>query len=132
MKGTVKADTDPILDIGTKVFEITDTRDGETKAGVPKVVCSLIVLGGADKGSRIKHTVNFFPDGHDAAWVAKAFMSAIGVDRDLVTNEFQYDTEDWPGRKFVAVVEHGDYNGQKQNKLRKIRPYNGQDTEVPF
>ena len=132
MKGSVSADTDPVLDVGTKVFEITETSDGKAKAGHLKVTCGLIVLGGADKGTRISHVVNFFEAGHAAAWVAKAFMSAIGVDRNPQTNEFEYDTDNWPGRKFVADVEHGDYNGQKQNKLRKIRPYNGQDTEAPF
>ena len=130
MKGTVKSNSDPILEIGEQAFEIEDKIDGKTQKGDPKVTLKLIGLDGPNQGRRIRHTVIFFPEGNSAEWIAKAFMSAIGVERNPETGEFEYDTDNWPGRKFKATVEHGEYQGQKQNNLRKIAAYHGEG--APF
>jgi hypothetical protein len=121
---------DPILGVGEFHFEITSVKDGLTKNKDPKVTLGLIVLGGPKAGKRVNHSIVFFPEGHQMRWTASQFMAAIGIPKDEETDEYASDTADWVGKKFTAGVEEGEYNGEPQNKILRVKKYAGED--APF
>lgn len=133
MKGTFKSEKEPILGTGEFVLEIVSVSEGKTKDHLPKVNMSLVVLGGPKAGKHIKHFAIFYPDHHHRKWITDRFLGAIGVERDEETGEYNYDTDNWTGRKFVAGVEEGEYNGEPQNKISRVRALKeGEDAGAPF
>ena len=137
MKGRQKSAAEVILPVGQYLFQIESVKDSQTKERIPKANLVLVVCGGDQDGERINHSVTFFPPGHKYGWITDQFLAAIGEQKDGETNEFVYDTETWPERKFMAGIEHGEYNGQAQNKLRSIKPAQKEELiegldKVPF
>lgn len=125
MQGRVKKTVRGVIyPEGEYAFTIEDTEDRHTKAGDPKIRCSLEINEGPEGtvGKKLEHDVIIWPAGHKMEWVYQSFLKAIGAEYDEETDEYVINTNLWPGQSFRATLKHGEFRGETLNELRNYKP----------
>lgn len=105
---------------GVYDLKIVEAEMGESKKGYPMATVNFVVINDekyADKSINF-HRVVFMPNSNPGAWIAKAFLKAIG---QPYKGNIEIDTDAWVGKKVTASVYTDEYEGKKFNKIKNPR-----------
>ena len=119
-------------------LKITEAETGTSKGGIPQATVNFVVVNSMEnEGKAVRfHRVTFIPSDGKGAWIAKAFLKAIG--QPYKGDKVVVDTAAWIGKIIHASVDVEDYNGKKYNKVNNVTAYDGpaiaekSDEEIPF
>lgn len=120
---------------GTYDLKVVEATLGESKAGLPQATVNFVVVNSEYADRPIKfYRVTFIPDDQKGAWIAKAFLKALG---QPYKGKVDVDTDVWIGKIVTADVGIEEYEGKEYNRVGNVRAYDGQqpsgkEEEIPF
>lgn len=110
----------PLLPEGPQLVKVKEVYPQDSKAGKPMVVFQFESI--PDNVYLRLYTMN---EGENR-WMLKKVLHAI-TGQPQAHGEVEFDTNDLIGKRLSVIVEHEDYNGKKQAKVKDVVIPKGDD-----
>ncbi len=120
------------LPVGRYFARVTNCQyvEQSARSGEPTIAWEFTCEGGDYDGRKGFLNTSLQPQ---AKWAVKRVLLALGMPKEELEGELDFEPEDMNGRECVIVIGHETYEGEKRQRVRRVLgPDAASSPETPF